>query len=37
MAQASIAALLAEIGRKTPPMGNRTVFDPKLDSCARRR
>lgn len=39
MAKASIAALLDEIDRKTPPSGNRTVFAPKLivrDSCARR-
>lgn len=40
MAQASIAALLEEIGRKTPPRGNTTVFAPKLvvrESCARPR
>ncbi|PZM15078.1 LacI family DNA-binding transcriptional regulator [Rhizobium tubonense] len=37
MAQMSIAALLDEIARKTPPTGTRTVFAPKLvvrESCA---
>jgi len=37
MAQASIAALLGEISRKSPPTGNRTIFSPKLivrESCA---
>jgi LacI family transcriptional regulator len=38
MAQAAITALLNEISRKTPPTGNRAVFQPKLierESCAR--